>query len=221
MARAPFVAVAGNIGAGKTTLTKRLAARLGLRALFEPSDDNPYLSDFYEDMARWAFPLQLRFLADRVERTRRLQQQGVATIQDRTCYEDVEVFAGYLHDRGFIDVRDWETYGRVARQLLARLEPPDLLVYLRRSPERCAVQVRGRGRDYERGLPLEYLRAIGGRYDAWFEGYDRGPKLRVEAEGADYVGSAADFDALVERVLDAFPQPLLPFAGGGGSNAAR
>ncbi len=215
MGRTLFVAVAGNIGAGKTTLTRRLAERLGLRALFEPADDNPYLADFYGDMARWAFPLQLRFLADRVRRTLQLQREGVAIIQDRTCYEDVEVFAGHLRERGLIDDRDWDTYRLVVGQLLERLEPPDLLVYLRRSAQRCAAQMRARGRDYERGVSIEYLRAVGRRYDAWFEGYGLGPKLLVEAEEADYVGSASDFEALVERVVHALPQPLLPFASGG------
>ncbi|MFW5920313.1 MAG: deoxynucleoside kinase [Polyangiales bacterium] len=211
MGEAVFLAVAGSIGSGKTTLTRRLAERLRFSALYESTADNPYLSDFYAEMRRWALPLQLRFLARRVEQTRGVQRAGASAIQDRTCYEDAAIFAAHLHGRGAMDDRDWETYQLVARQLLAGLDPPDLLVYLRRSPEGCAAQIRERGRDYEQDLPAGYLEELGRRYDEWFEGYDRGPKLRVRAEEHDFLRSEQDLDALVGRIAEALPQPLLVY----------
>ena len=211
-AQHPFLAVAGSIGSGKTTLTRRLADRLEVRGLYESTDANPYLADFYADMRRYALPLQMRFLALRVAETLVTQRLGVSAVQDRTCYEDAEIFAANLHARGDMDDRDWETYGIVAGPLLAGLEPPDLLVYLARSPEGCRAQIRKRGREYEQRLPADYLEDLGARYDAWFEAYDRGPRLLVRGEEHDFVDDPRDLERLVGRILEALPQTRLPFA---------
>lgn len=209
-----FLAVAGNIGSGKTTLTERLVARLGYRGLYESTLANPYLADFYGDMQRYALPLQLRFLAHRVEETRAVQRAGTAAIQDRTCHEDAEIFAANLHDRGDMDARDYETYGLVARQLLEGLDPPDLLVYLRRSPEGCRANIRKRGREYEQAMPTGYLEDLGARYDRWFDAYTLGPKMHVVAEEHDFLNSEADLEALVKRIAESLPQRQLPFSTG-------
>jgi deoxyadenosine/deoxycytidine kinase len=206
-----FLAVAGNIGSGKTTLTERLVARLGYRGLYESTLANPYLADFYGDMRRYALPLQLRFLAHRVEETRAVQRASIAAIQDRTCHEDAEIFAANLHGRGDMDGRDFETYQLVARQLLDGLDPPDLLVYLRRSPESCRANIAKRGRDYEQSMPPGYLEDLGARYDRWFEGYTLGPKMRVIAEEHDFLNSESDLAALVGRISESLPQRVLPF----------
>ena len=201
-----FLAVAGNIGSGKTTLTRRLSERLGLVAHYEETADNPYLADFYADMPRWAMALQLRFLAQRVALTRELLQRGVSAIQDRTCYEDAEIFAANLHHRGEMDGRDWETYQIISEQLLGGLPPPDLLVYLRRSPGGCRELIGRRGREYEAQIPMGYLQDLGERYDAWFEGYRVGPKLAVRAEEHDFLHSQEDLEALVARIIEELPQ---------------
>lgn len=214
MAAHVFLAVAGNIGSGKTTLTRRLVERLGFQGLYESTADNPYLEDFYGDMRRWALPLQLRFLAVRVQQTRDAQRAGVSAIQDRTCWEDAQIFAANLHDRGAMDARDWESYGLVSDQLLAGLEPPDLLVYLRRPAEGCRRQIASRGRAYEQGMPPGYLEDLGARYDRWFDAWELGPKMRVAAEEHDFLHSQQDLDALVQRIAEALPQRLLPFTTG-------
>jgi deoxyadenosine/deoxycytidine kinase len=211
MGSSVFLAVAGSIGSGKTTLTRRLVERLGVQGLYESTEANPYLADFYSEMQRWALPLQLRFLAHRVEQTRAVQVSGTSAIQDRTCYEDAHIFAAHLRERGAMDERDWETYRLVARQLLQGLDPPDLLVYLRRTPEGCARQIEQRGRDYEQSIPEGYLEELGARYDRWFEQYDHGAKLLVPADEHDFLRSESDLEKLVQRIADALPQPLLPF----------
>jgi deoxyadenosine/deoxycytidine kinase len=206
-----FLAVAGNIGSGKTTLTRRLVGRLGLTGIYEETDENPYLADFYADMRRWAMPLQLRFLVGRVAKTKQVLDRGTSAIQDRTCWEDAEIFAANLHHRGDMDHRDYETYGLVAEQLLSGLVAPHLLVYLRRSPESCRAQIAQRGREYEASIPYDYLADLGRRYDAWFERWDRGPKLLVEAEQRDFLYRPEDLEALVAGIVEALPQRALPF----------
>lgn len=206
-----FLAVAGNIGSGKTTLTRRLVERLGLTGLYEDTDHNPYLADFYADMRRWAMPLQLRFLAGRVASTKHALERGVSAIQDRTCWEDAEIFAANLHHRGDMDGRDYETYRLIADQLLGGLPVPHLLVYLRRSVESCGEQIARRGREYEASIPRDYLTDLGRRYDAWFEGWTSGPKLLVHAEARDFLHSQDDLEALVGEIVESLPQRALPF----------
>ena len=206
-----FLAVAGGIGSGKTTLTRRLVDRLGYQGLYESTADNPYLADFYADMSRYALPLQLRFLAWRIREVRAVQQAGTSVVQDRTCYEDAEIFAALLHAREEMDDRDWETYQLIAGQLLEDVTPPDLLVYLRRSPESCAKQIANRGRDYEQSIPRAYLDELGSRYDSWFESYERGAKLVVHAEEHDFLNSDDDIEKLVTKIREAVPQRELIF----------
>ena len=153
-------------------------------------------------------------LVQRVGETRDTQIAGIAAIQDRTCYEDAGIFAANLHDRGDMDDRDWSTYGMVADQLLRGLDPPDLLVYLRRSSESCRENIRTRGRDYEQSMPTGYLEDLGDRYDRWFEDYDLAPKMRVNAEEHDFLHSEDDLEDLVGRIKGSLPQPMLPFAVG-------
>lgn len=207
-----FLAVAGSIGSGKTTLTRRLEARLKLHALYEDTADNPYLEDFYGDMPRWAMALQLRFLAVRVAQTRALVEGGSSVIQDRTCYEDAEIFAANLAGRGDMDARDWETYQMIARPLLDGIPAPHLLVYLRRAPESCRRQIARRGRAYEAQIPMDYLEDLGRRYDAWYADYARGPKMVVAAEENDFLESETDLERLVGRIVEALPQRPLLFA---------
>jgi deoxyadenosine/deoxycytidine kinase len=206
-----LLAVAGNIGSGKTTLTRRLVERLGFVGLFESTEANPYLEDFYGDMPRWALPAQMRFLVQRVADTRRVVGDGASAIWDRTPWEDADIFAANLHARGAMDDRDFETYRMIASQILADVRPPDLLVYLRRSVESCRTQIASRGRAYEESIPIPYLEDLGLRYDAWFESWDRSSKLWVRAEDYDFLRSDSDLDALVARIAESLPQRLLPF----------
>lgn len=206
------LAIAGNIGSGKTTLTKRLVERLGFVGLFESTDENPYLADFYGDMRRWALATQLRFLAGRVEATRRVIDAGASAISDRTCWEDADIFAANLHGRGAMDDRDFETYRIVSGQLLSGVRPPDLLVYLRRTTASCRAQIARRGRAYEESIPDTYLSDLHARYDAWFERWSLSDKLLVAAEENDFLGSDADLDRLVSRIAEALPQRQLAFA---------
>lgn len=185
--------------------------RLGYQGLYESTADNPYLADFYADMSRYALPLQLRFLAWRIREIRSVQALGTSVVQDRTCYEDAEIFAALLHARREMDDRDWETYELIAGQLLSDVKPPDLLVYLRRSPESCSRQIANRGRDYEQAIPRAYLDELGSRYDLWFERYDRGAKLIVQAEEHDFLHSDEDIEQLVRQIREAVPQRELIF----------
>lgn len=207
-----LLAIAGNIGSGKTTLTRRLGERLGYHGLFESTDENPYLADFYGDMQRWALPAQLRFLVSRVAMTRAALSAGRSAICDRTYYEDADIFAANLHGRGAMDDRDFETYRLVAAEVLSGLPPPDLLVYLRRSTESCRSQIARRGREYEEAIPDDYLRDLHVRYDAWFETYSLGKKIVVHAEQHDFLGSDADLERLVSTIAEELPQRMLPFA---------
>lgn len=209
-----FLAIAGNIGSGKTTLTRRLVAHLGYVGLFESTEANPYLADFYGDMTRWALPTQLRFLAERVRLTRETLELGRSAVQDRTAYEDAEIFAANLHARGAMDARDFETYRLVAEPLLSFTRAPDLLVYLRRSVDGCMRHIALRGRSYEEAMPRDYILDLDARYEAFFDGWRRSAKLAVDAADYDFAGpnAEADLARLVAHIERALPQQQLPFA---------
>lgn len=204
-----LLAVAGNVGSGKTTLTERLVDRLGWVGIFEGQDENPYLSDFYRDMRRWSLPSQLRFLVGRVRDTRAVVGGGASAICDRTCWEDADIFAANLHGRGDMDDRDWETYRMVADTMLADLRPPDLLVYMRRSVASCRAMIARRGRAYEDAIPEPYLADLASRYDAWFAAWDRSRKISIDAEAYDVLRSDSDLEAVVARVRESLPQRQL------------
>ena len=162
-----FVAVAGNIGVGKTTLTRALAAQLGWRCYLEPVIDNPYLDDFYDDMSRWAFHLQVYFLSKRFVSQREIELAQVSCVQDRTIYEDVEIFARTLHNRGHLVGRDWDNYRDLFHAMTAYLTPPDLIIYLRCDVDTLRSRIRHRGRPSEQGINPDYLAELNDAYEDW------------------------------------------------------
>jgi len=162
-----FVAVAGNIGVGKTTLTRTLAAQLGWRCYLEPVIDNPYLDDFYRDMSRWAFHLQVYFLSKRFVSQREIELAQVSCVQDRTIYEDVEIFARTLHHRGHMVGRDWENYCELFQAMTAYLTPPDLIIYLRCDVDTLLSRIRHRGRPSEQSINPDYLAELNDAYEDW------------------------------------------------------
>ena len=194
-----YVAIAGNIGAGKSTLTKILAEYFGWTSFFERVDDNPYLSDFYEEMQRWSFNLQVFFLSSRFKHQREIEQNPASVVQDRSIYEDVEIFARNLHEMGLMDGRDYENYADLFSIMTGYLQPPDLLVYLRASVPTLVRQIQARGRDFESGIRIDYLEALNALYEDWIDRYPH-PKLVVETDGLDFVNEPEDRFEIVSRV---------------------
>ncbi|NNF56599.1 MAG: deoxynucleoside kinase [Rhodothermaceae bacterium] len=194
-----YVAIAGNIGAGKSTLTEILADYFGWTAFFERVDDNPYLSDFYEEMQRWSFNLQVFFLSSRFKHQREIEQNAVSVVQDRSIYEDVEIFARNLHEMGLMDGRDYENYADLFSIMTGYLQPPDLLVYLRASVPTLVRQIQARGRDFESGIRIDYLEALNELYEDWIDRYPH-PKLVVETDTLDFVNEPEDRFEIVSRV---------------------
>jgi deoxyadenosine/deoxycytidine kinase len=198
--------LAGNVGAGKTTLTTLLGERFGWRPYYERVDGNPFLADFYADMARWAFPLQLYFLTHRLEDLRRIAERQESAIQDRSIHEDAMVFARNLRAMGMLSAREWETYERLYRQLVALLRPPDLIVYLRCSVDGLMLNISQRGRDCEAAIERSYLARLNDYYEEWIASRPGGRLLLVEAEQLDFLGRPADLELLVGHVRAAFGQ---------------
>jgi deoxyadenosine/deoxycytidine kinase len=188
---APVIAVAGNMGAGKSSLVEWLRQQFGMRPFFEPNDENPYLADFYDDMGRWAYSSQIWFLIRRfhIHRSidRHAQEHPQAVVQDRTIYEDAEIFAAHLHTAGHIDGRDWASYQDLYQTLRSELRPPDLMIYLRCPLKTLVKRIRRRGRSFEQEVPRKYLRALEHLYEKWVEAYDASPKLVLETDRLDYV----------------------------------
>ena len=172
-----FLAVAGNIGAGKSSLTKLLAEHFGWKPYFESVDDNPYLADFYGDMKRWSFHLQIYFLANRFKNHRQIVESGESVIQDRSIYEDAMIFARNLHDMGNMDRRDYENYVSLFHVMTDYLKPPDLMIYLRASTDTLMRQIQRRGRSFEQGIERRYLELLNGLYEEWIKDYSIGPLL--------------------------------------------
>ena len=203
MSKRRYVAVAGNIGAGKSSLVKWLCHTFELEPFFEPHAENPYLADFYGDMKRWAFPSQLYFLVQRFRIHRDMERatsQRRGVVQDRTIYEDAEVFAAHLHRTGLIEARDWATYHDLYTTLRRDLAPPDLMIYLRCPLRTLRKRIKLRGRGYEASIPLPYLRSLDALYEQWFESYVLSPVLVLDTSELDYVTQLFDRRALIDEI---------------------
>jgi len=199
-----YVAVAGNIGVGKTTLVTYLTTRYDFRPVFEPFADNPYLADFYTDMKAWSFHSQVWFLAHKFRLHCELQRTGGTLIQDRTIYEDAEIFATYLHRSRRMSNRDFATYSEMYRAMRASLQPPDLLIYLRCSVRAIRRRIRTRGRESEQAIPARYLRTLNNLYEEWIEGWSHSPVFILDTEKTDYLENLVDrieFHKAIEAFL--------------------
>ncbi len=211
-----FIAVAGNIGTGKTTLTRMLSERFGWEPHYEAVVDNPYLEDFYKDMNRWSFPLQIFFLNNRFRAHQKIAGTTNSAIQDRSIYEDFNIFARNLVDTGKMDARDFKNYFEIYESFCEFLAPPDVVVYLRKSLPRLQSQILKRGRSYEANIPPEYLAALNRYYDDWMKNYSYGKKLIIDTDELDFVQNPADFDLICQKIVecidqrDLFLNPLAP-----------
>jgi len=197
-----FVAVAGNIGVGKSTLVTLLCERLGWQPFFEAVAENPYLADFYRDMHAWAFHSQIFFLSNRLRTHRQLLDHPTSVIQDRSVYEDAEIFARNLHAQRHIAERDYQTYRQLYEVLTEFLPPPDLVVYLRASVETLGARIARRGRDFERRISPAYLAQLNALYEGWIAEFNLCPVLTVPADDLDYVANSAHLELIARKVLD-------------------
>ena len=195
-----FVAIAGNIGVGKSSLTRLLADALDWEPFFEANAENPYLADFYEDMQRWSFHSQCFFLSRRLQHHRQLVDHPGSVLQDRTVYEDAEVFARNLHQQGRMTPRDYQTYHALYTGISAFLPPPDLLIYLRARVGTLVERIAMRGRDYERQISIDYLTELNNLYESWIQAWRTCPVLILSADELDFVHEPADLDLIVQDV---------------------
>jgi deoxyadenosine/deoxycytidine kinase len=194
------VAIAGNIGAGKTTLTELLAKHYRWTPHFESVDENPYLDDFYGEMERWSFNLQVFFLNSRFRQIMELRKSGKNIIQDRTIYEDASIFAPNLHAMGLMTNRDYSNYSSLFDLMENLVTPPDLLIYLRGSIETLVGQIHKRGRDYENSISIEYLSRLNERYEAWISQYSKGKLLIIDVDNLNFVDNPEDLSSVIERI---------------------
>lgn len=194
------VAIAGNIGAGKTTLTKLLAKHFQWEPQFEDVLENPYLEDFYHTMERWSFNLQIYFLNSRFRQILELRKSGKAIIQDRTIYEDAHIFAPNLHAMGLMTNRDYENYRSLFDLMESVVKGPDLLIYLRSSIPNLVAQIHKRGREYENSISIDYLSRLNERYEAWIHNYNKGPLLIIDVDNINFVDNPEDLGNIITRV---------------------
>jgi len=194
------IAVAGNIGSGKTTLTSLLSKHFGWDAHFEDVDDNPYLNDFYNDMQRWSFNLQIYFLNTRFNQILSFRRSGKTLVQDRTIYEDAFIFAPNLHAMGLMSTRDFENYFTLFNMLSSLIQPPDLVIYLRASVPTLVKQIQKRGRKYEDNIRLDYLKRLNERYEAWIESYKLGKMLIVDVDNYNFIDKPEDLSVVIDKV---------------------
>lgn len=196
-----FVSVAGNIGSGKSSLTGILSGQFGWKPYFEKVDRNPYLKDFYGDMSRWSFNLQVYFLSHRFSVHKKILRSKMSVIQDRSIYEDVEIFAANLHKLGKMKRRDYHNYRMLFAEMTSFLQPPDLLVYLKTGVPKLMKQIRQRGRDFEKTIDEGYIRSLNNSYDEWIDRYDLGKKLVIETGRIDFVNSKRDFKKVSDLIM--------------------
>lgn len=194
------IAVAGNIGSGKTTLTALLAKHYNWSAHYEDVDDNPYLNDFYEDMQRWSFNLQIYFLNSRFNQVVEIRKKGQTVIQDRTIYEDAYIFAPNLHSMGLMSTRDFENYFTLFNLMSSFVMPPDLLIYLRASVPTLVNQIQKRGRKYENNIRIDYLRRLNERYEAWIETYSLGKLLVVDVDNIKFQDEQEHLSKVIDKI---------------------
>ncbi len=195
-----YVAIAGNIGAGKSSLTKVVSSYFGWEAFYEQVEGNPYLSDFYNDMRRWSFNLQVYFLSSRFRHQQRIEAAGQSVVQDRSIYEDAEIFAKNLYEMGLMSARDFQNYAELFAIMTSYLKPPSLLVYLRASVPTLVEHIRTRGRAYETTIRIDYLERLQDHYETWIDGYDLGPKMIIDVDELDFVNDKGDRMDVVARI---------------------
>jgi deoxyadenosine/deoxycytidine kinase len=194
------IAIAGNIGSGKTTLTGLLSKHYNWLPHYEDVDDNPYLHDFYDDMQRWSFNLQIFFLKTRFNQILKIRQSGKTVIQDRTIYEDAYIFAPNLHAMGLMSIRDYETYVALFELMSSLIQPPDLVIYLRASVPTLVNQIQKRGRKYENAIRLDYLRRLNERYEAWVTNYKLGKVLIVDVDQNNFSENPEDLRSVINKI---------------------
>ena len=193
------IAIAGNIGSGKTTLTNMLAKRYGWTPRFESVDNNPYLADYYDDMARWAFNLQIYFLNKRFQDVVEISKCTDTIVQDRTIFEDARIFAPNLHDMGLMSDRDFDNYSELFDLMMSLVGKPDLLIYIRATIPHLIAQIQKRGREYEQGIRLDYLAGLNQRYEDWIAAYN-GPLLVVDGDNLDFQNNLKDFQSITDQI---------------------
>jgi len=194
------IAIAGNIGSGKTTLAGLLSKHYGWEPHYEDVDDNPYLNDFYEDMQRWSFNLQVYFLNSRFKQVLEIKKSDKTIVQDRTIYEDAFIFAPNLHSMGLMTTRDFENYFTLFNLMSSLVEPPDLLLYLRASVPTLVNQIQKRGREYESSIRIDYLKRLNERYEAWIESYKPGKVLIIEADSYDFPDNKDHLRQIIDKI---------------------
>lgn len=203
------IAIAGNIGAGKTTLTNMLAKHYGWTPKFEPVDFNPYMEDFYKDMSRWSFNVQICFLNKRFKDVVEIERSQDTVIQDRTIYEDARIFAPNLHEQGHMSDRDFNTYQDLFELMMSLVKYPDLLIYLRSSIPHLVAQIQKRGRAYESTMRIDYLQGLNDKYEKWISEY-KGNVLIIDKDNTDFFGNPEDFRRITDQI-DARLFGLFPF----------
>lgn len=197
---AMHIAIAGNIGSGKTTLAGLLSKHYNWEAHYEDVDDNPYLNDFYEDMQRWSFNLQVYFLNSRLNQILSIRKSGKTVIQDRTIYEDAYIFAPNLHSMGLMSTRDFENYFTLFNLMTSLIQPPDLLIYLRATVPTLVNQIQQRGRDYENSIRLDYLKRLNERYEAWIGTYNLGKLLIIDVDNLNFTEVKEDLSSIINKI---------------------
>jgi deoxyadenosine/deoxycytidine kinase len=207
-----FVAIAGNIGTGKTTLTGLLSKKYGWEPHYEVVVDNPYLADFYGNMARWSFPIQIFFLNTRFKAHQLINKSSNSAIQDRSIYEDANIFARNLYESGYMEKRDYQTYLDLYEEMCKHLTPPDLLIYLRKSLPKLKSNIAMRGRDYEAQISDTYLGNLNRYYDEWIENYKHGKVLVVDSDNYDFVKNPDDFEKVGRQIFQELDQKELFFS---------
>lgn len=206
-----FIAIAGNIGSGKTTLTRLLADHYSWVPYFEVVKDNPYLEDFYGDMKRWSLQLQMFFLSKRFEAHKGIARSSSSAVQDRSIYEDAHIFARTLNESGHMEDRDYQNYRQVYEMMIEYLEPPDLLVYVRRDIPQLKERIKERGRGYEQNITDAYLESLNNRYDEWIQNYRLGKVITFNANDLDFKHNQDDFDFICNKIESSLEQPELFF----------